>query len=409
MFHLIKQLPNQKSAYFPIFNLLPTFRDCNYSCLPLRALLLQSPFGESPIRWFFFLLLPFYFLLLISCSKSTTDPPPPPPAGPDTTSHNFVWQIDTIGVISSYLLDVAIINENDIWAVGEIYLRDSTGVLDNEPYGAIHWNGSQWTLMKVPYHDFGSTTLHPGPIRTIYAFSASEVYATSSANLLKWNGSSWEEKAFFMTGIPFDGQVRKIWGSTPSNIFCVGNSGAIYHYTGSSWQKIESGTNIDIQDIWGAENPETGELEILAVASNGPLIPQAKQLLKIEGTTAIILPDSGLPYNLNGIWFIPGETYFVTGDGVYYLETPGQAWQADTTHPLLYKDAIRGSGKNDIVIAGSFGLVSHFNGSGWYHYQGKEIPQFYGRYHAVDFRNNFLIAVGSINAVQGIILRGRRN
>jgi len=46
----------------------------------------------------------------------------------DTTSHNFTWQTWTFGEhSSSRLYDVAIINENNIWAVGEIYMKDSLG------------------------------------------------------------------------------------------------------------------------------------------------------------------------------------------------------------------------------------------------------------------------------------------
>jgi len=35
----------------------------------------------------------------------------------DTTSHNFSWDIDTLGLYGSYLNDVAIVDENDIWVV----------------------------------------------------------------------------------------------------------------------------------------------------------------------------------------------------------------------------------------------------------------------------------------------------
>ena len=47
----------------------------------------------------------------------------------DTTSHNFSWRIDTLGVTSSVLYDVAIVSDNDVWAVGEIFLNDSRGNL----------------------------------------------------------------------------------------------------------------------------------------------------------------------------------------------------------------------------------------------------------------------------------------
>ncbi|RMH85630.1 MAG: hypothetical protein D6681_16225, partial [Calditrichaeota bacterium] len=56
-------------------------------------------------------------LMAISCKKNPT-PGAPPPTGPDTTSHHFVWQIDTFGTENSVFFDVAVIDENNIWAVG---------------------------------------------------------------------------------------------------------------------------------------------------------------------------------------------------------------------------------------------------------------------------------------------------
>ena len=78
------------------------------------------------------------------------------------------------------------------------------------------------------------------------------------------------------------------------------------HYDGQGWQKIESGTDVPIRDIWGAWNPETGEQEILAVASNLALIPQARKILKITNKTVSFIPDENLPLDMNGVWFVPG-------------------------------------------------------------------------------------------------------
>ena len=38
----------------------------------------------------------------------------------DTTSHNFHWEIDTLGDYGSCLYDVFAFTENEVWAVGEI-------------------------------------------------------------------------------------------------------------------------------------------------------------------------------------------------------------------------------------------------------------------------------------------------
>lgn len=62
----------------------------------------------------------------------------------DTTSHDFTWQTFTFGAhSSSSLYDVTIINENDIWAVGQIYMNDSLGQPDLNLYNVVHWDGSK--------------------------------------------------------------------------------------------------------------------------------------------------------------------------------------------------------------------------------------------------------------------------
>lgn len=61
----------------------------------------------------------------------------------DTTSHNFTWETFTFGGgSSSHFNDVAIINENNIWAVGEIHTEDTDKFDSNgvwiQPYNAVH-------------------------------------------------------------------------------------------------------------------------------------------------------------------------------------------------------------------------------------------------------------------------------
>ncbi|MCK6619647.1 MAG: glucosyl transferase [Calditrichaceae bacterium] len=345
------------------------------------------------------------FLIACSCEKSTTNPPPPP-AGPDTTSHHFTWQIDTIGLYSSYLLDVAIVDENDIWAVGEIHTAetDTFDSLGNwvPPYNAVHWDGQQWELKWIPTNSVVGIGYYP--IHTVFAFGSDNIWMFSDAgSYCHWNGTNWQSQY-----VPErQGGINKIWGSSSTDLYFVGTNGNITHYNGSSWQKLESGTTVDIQDIWGALNPQTGEYEILAVASFGPVNPTEIKILQIRGTTIASVSTEGLPPGLSSIWFIPGKKYYLVGDGVFHTDEIGKSWQHDSNHPMLYKSAVRGSQIDDVIIVGGFGLVSHFNGVGWHHYKDNELPSFFGTYGSVDYQSNFLVAVGWIGD-QAIILRGWR-
>ncbi len=65
----------------------------------------------------------------------------------DTTSHNITWETFTIGNRGT-LRDVAIINENNIWAVGEIYVNDSLGQLEPTARGFAQWNGKEWKITR---------------------------------------------------------------------------------------------------------------------------------------------------------------------------------------------------------------------------------------------------------------------
>ena len=346
-------------------------------------------------------------LLLWQCSKNTSDPPPPDNE-PDTTSHNFTWTLDTIGTRSSYLLDVAIVNENDIWAVGEIHTAETDTVdsLGNwiPPYNAVHWNGSEWELMRIFYIFNGQSIFHP--LKFIFSFENGEIWFGGNG-IVKWDGQQ-----FSNVEIPQSAwgpvAINKAWGSSADNVYIVGDNGHIAHYNGSNWQKLDSGTEADIQDIWG--HIQGDDTEVIAIASNA-FTERRRALLNINQTSVTLLDTVGLAhYSFTGIWFDQGQDYYLSGSTLYYKQQlSDNAWvRLDQTHPQYYKNAIRGNAGNDVFIAGSFGLLSHYNGSTWRHYTGAEIPVLDGVWNAINTIASIVVAVGFVGNAQGVVLRGRR-
>lgn len=292
--------------------------------------------------------------------------------------------------------------------MGEIHTAetDTFDSLGNwiPPYNATHWNGQEWELIRFTKIENGFVVL---PVRGILPVDENNVWL-AAGSIYHWNGNSNKRVSLsYQRDITTSEIVKRLWGESNANIYGVGSEGIIVRYNGSNWQKLESGTTVDIQDIWGALNPQSGEYEILAVASFGPANPTEIKILQIRETTITSVSNEGLPPGLSSIWFIPGKKCYVVGDGVFHTNELGKPWQADTTHPLLYKSAIRGNAVNDIIITGGFGLVSHYNGADWRHYNGRELPIFLGTYGSVDYQSNFLVAVGWIGT-QAIILRGWR-
>jgi hypothetical protein len=352
----------------------------------------------------------FYFLG-VDCAHSPIDP------GNnllDTTSHAFTFhQFSWGGGGGSFLSDVAILSDTNIWAVGEIQpvQYDSTGQRIYTPYGAANWDGVNWKLLKLPTSYGLSYTSYLTPTGII-AFTPNDIWL-ANGGVHKFNGqvvtqSYWINKFPGNPGILDEGQnAEKVWGTSDNNLYVVGRKGGLAYFNGTSWQKLSTGTQLDITDIYGATNPRTGELEILALATQIDSLPSQTELLRIQGTTVSLITT--LPKVYFSLWFVPGEKYFLVGDGIISKNSlTDSAW---TNSPIgtITRNAsgtIRGTALNDIFVVGAYLDVTHYNGSTWYDY-ANEIPTANGGFSRVALRGDVMIAVGFVDQ-DAVLLMGKR-
>lgn len=339
----------------------------------------------------------FLFLLLSSCRKDELCATCPP-TGPDTTSHDFVWTIDTLGgAQSSALHDIAIVNDTLAYAVGEIYLTDSFGQVDPNAYNVAKWDGKKWNLLRVPTQAFGGS-IGFYPVEAVFAFSPNNVWMFSVAGSYShWNGSTWETEFVAERS----GGGTKLWGTSSADLYLAGTNGSISYYNGSVWARIESGTTLDIKDIWGDGN------EILAVASK-PFVTYEKMVLKISGSIATALSDSGIDEPVGCLWFSSTHHYYAAGSGIYeksdLAESQWKNGPLDITRYYVY--GMRANGPNDVVAVGGFGEVLHYNGASWSSYHDY-VGLAAGNYYAVAIKKNLVIAVGA-DPSYAYVLVGRR-
>ena len=293
----------------------------------------------------------------------------------DTTSHNFTftsWTFGTIG--SSVLYDVAIINENNIWAVGEIMIAD-TSLNGYTTYNAVHWDGSGWELLRIPNYDYPNALIY-GALQTIFAFSENDVWFCSYSNLVHYDGNSFTSKAQFMTSINFTGQVTKMWGTDANNIYCVGRNGAIYHYYGTSWQRIESGTTLIIGDIWGIKDFNK---KYLAADNSMLIVDSINQVNIIEANG----------YSLSSIWGTNERLLYAAG-GSGLFKYKNYNWEKVLEQGTIR--IVRGNNYNDVYGLGNsiIGEITHFNGYSW---RSINIGTFYTHY-GLSVKQNIIAAAG---------------
>jgi hypothetical protein len=344
----------------------------------------------------------FIILVFLTCSNPT-DPPDHNGAKIDTTSHDFVWQIDTLGDRSSILFDVAVIDENNIWAVGEIFIGNSTPGGDAEVYNLARWDGTKWNLLRVMFPICGTEDSAPFLARSIFAFSSTNVWLSSAGTIARFKNNSYDTICIPSDLLP--GSINRMWGKHDESVYVVGNLGTIVHYNGTGWQRLESGTELNIHDIWGSVM--NNRKEMLAVASKTEEGLDRKVLL-IDNDNVEILSDSGIVREpLSGVWFTSGKKYYVIGSGIYRKNSLDEPVWKGTPLELteFYSSGIRGNDTNDVFIVGAFGDVLHYNGSTWRQYPELRIN---GGYFRVAVKGNDVAAVGW-NGQRAAVVIGKRN
>jgi hypothetical protein len=339
-----------------------------------------------------------FFVNMESCRKST---PFQPPDNVDTTSHAFRWQVDMIGDgLSNGFSDIAVLNDSLAYAVGEVYLNDTSGNLDPILYNYAKWDGNNWKVKRLYYHFQTDSAI--GPIYSIFAITENDVWF-GFGNLVHWDGQLFQSFAIPPAIAP--PRANKIWGTSDNNLYVVGPDGHIVHFDGTQWELLQTGSTLQVFDIWGVKSEGGGQDQILAVGSDGI----NKKLLSIQGTSITSVTDSGLSASIFGVWFVPNQKYYVVGAGI------GQKDILDNNLWSVYRpgvvtsytsDGVRGNATNDVFVTGDFMEIVHFNGSTWYNYRN-EIPYASGGFAKVAVKGNLVIAVG-FNARQAIAAIGKR-
>jgi hypothetical protein len=312
----------------------------------------------------------------------------------DTTSHDFTWQTFSFGANagSCTLYDCTIVNDTLAYAVGEIYLMDSTGQPDPQAYNLAVWNGKNWKLQKLNYQGF------PPVIHTVFAFNAQDIWFDP---WFHWDGQSFQELSVDPVFIGVD--IRKMWGNEKGELYVVGNNGSIAFREkgGYTWNKIKSGTNNNISDVWGNTISTGG---IVYCVTHDQYGSNNSEIISIKNNQAAITPFNEDDLALT-IW-TPDKNIIYVGGGNGLFKCTNNNWKKINYNNSGYVGEIRGNADNDFFISGGFGLAAHFNGSGWKVYD--EISLNAGNYYSVSMKGNLVVLAG-YNYDKAVIALGRRN
>jgi hypothetical protein len=313
----------------------------------------------------------------------------------DTTSHNFTWEIITLGN-GGTLRDVWIIDENDIWVVGDI-------ITDSMEYNAAHWDGNEWELIGIYIN-----TLE---LKSIHYFNENDIWISSGLPK-HWNGEKWVSYHLWDMGIldENDGSVSTIWGTSSNNMYFVGNKGTIVHYDGNEFVKMYSPKAHTINGIAGTVNSETGDTQIWAWGWSE--YPYRGFLLQSNGINWEIVWDEFDPFFEDEACATPtiwaNEEYFVSYTGCNWVSQISiHDVHELTNYEIIHIDSvgyirdIAGQQINDLFFVGNFGNVMHFNGKTFKYFPELNLGR---KWWGVDYINDFVVMVN----IGGKIAIGQR-
>ncbi len=296
----------------------------------------------------------------------------------DTTSHNFTWRMDTLGCAGSMLWDVAIVNDTCVWVVGDLFTKPYDSF---ERYNAAMWNGKVWKKFRFALQNWSNATSvqilrciwNDGCGLWIFSEIGAYIKISNLGSIVK-TGKTLERK----------GTPNKIWGDKQDQFYLVGTDGSITRYNGSTFTLMESGTTVDLLDVWGTPNGEVwacgtyyfGNAErkrpSILLRLNGPFW---ETVLSEENEGSF--PQNDVPSSVfSGIFQLPGseKLFMTTGYGVFKYSITSQKWywvKKRTTFSgfpppeMGIPFEIRGTAANNLIAAGYHNSLVHFNGSTW--------------------------------------------
>jgi hypothetical protein len=239
-----------------------------------------------------------------------------------------------LGVIMQY--------DGDCWRVvfstTEYQFTHVWGSSDSDVFAAtsrgpvLHFDGTGWTPMK-------SGTAAMDGLGGVWGSLADDVFAVGGDEIWHYDGATWQFTASMGASIT-EGtlSLRRVWGSSSTDVFAVGTRymanqaiASIWHYDGTGWEFMPSGTEGARWDVWGSSSGD---------------------VFVVGDTTGSYGSDKGLISHYNGsTWTNSIAANTPTLQGV---------WGSGAND--IY--AVGGGARNGFCCMGA-GTILHFDGSTW--------------------------------------------
>jgi hypothetical protein len=220
-------------------------------------------------------------------------------------------------------------------------------VLTVLPGCSSHASVGEWTEVYRYFEGFNA----------VWGSSPSDVFAVGDDGaIVHYNGTTWSPMRSTTSQC-----LVGVWGSSASDVFAVGNFGVILHYDGSDWSVMKSGTDWMLTDIWGSSSTDVYVVGQVFGRLAGVYIPTT---LHYDGEDWIETSHFGSVHN--AVWGSSSSDVFFAGEASGFAQYDGADW----SWPAYYFSSsevnffdIWGSSPSDVFGVGWLGVIAHYDGS----------------------------------------------
>jgi photosystem II stability/assembly factor-like uncharacterized protein len=145
-----------------------------------------------------------------------------------------------------------------------------------------------------------------------------------------------------------------VWGSSPSDIFAVGEGGTILHYDGTRWWPQISSTFETLYAVGG-----TSATDVYAVGARGTIVHYDGSMWQTAR------PYLGPEYDLRAVWAASPADVFVVGDYGTILHYDGVGWSPQPSYTNRDLEAVWGRSGKEVYAVGGAATLLRYDGRIW--------------------------------------------
>lgn len=232
------------------------------------------------------------------------------------------------------------INANNIFTAG--------------PGGVLYrFDGTSWSTIQTQIKEVGVFAKGSGA-------AANDMWLVGPrGTVARWDGSKVTSERANL----FSGEVKSVWGSSPTDVWFVTDKATVIHYDGISYQESTPMVTGTGAGLYGISGSGPSDIWLCAGENNKPVLFHYDGKTWSRATLPSLLVS--IETSMNLVYAAgPGAAWAFGGSITTPIKWNGNTWELDTLSLTMLPTTLWGSGASNVFAAGN-GEMARWDGTSW--------------------------------------------